>query len=60
MQCPRSFCLAGKAVLNAEYLTVYATDADARNQLCAKAHVLLISSLIMPIELDDRFRISCK
>lgn len=54
------FVKAGKAVLNAEYLTVYATDADARNRLCAKADALLISSLIMPIELDDRFRISCK
>ncbi len=53
------FIAAGKPVLNAEYLDLYATDPDARSALCADANQAGLSTLVLPLALDDSFRFSC-
>ncbi len=53
------FTRAGKPVLNAEYERHLVADAEAREQLCASARAMMISSLVLPPELDDRFRYAC-
>lgn len=45
-----------KAVLNAEYAQVYVSDHQS---LCTQANQLKFSTLVLPLELDDGFRISC-
>ena len=53
------FIRAGKPVLNAEYQPYYANNAGARAKLCTKANKLGLRTLILPEELDGRFRFSC-
>lgn len=53
------FTDAGKAVFNAEYASTYVNDTTARNSLCVEAMNLQMSSLILPLDLDDSFRLSC-
>ena len=53
------FTTAGKAILNAEYLPLYVNDATARNDICVISMTLKMSTLILPLELDDSFRLSC-
>lgn len=52
----RPFVEQGKPVLNAEYLE---RSVDAPGALCASAADLGLRTLILPLELDDSFRISC-
>jgi hypothetical protein len=49
----------GKAVFNAEYKQEYVTDENARKTLCADALNRQFSTLILPLQLDDKFRFSC-
>ncbi len=56
----KAFVDAGKAVLNAEYKKTYRTDAAARAALCQKANQLGLSTLVLPVALDDSFRFSCR
>ena len=49
----------GKAVLNAEYKKEYVNDENVRNALCADALNRQFSTLILPLQLDDKFRFSC-
>ncbi|NOK64120.1 MAG: endo alpha-1,4 polygalactosaminidase [Chloroflexi bacterium AL-W] len=49
----------GKPVLNAEYQQAYIDDANARNALCDESLDLQFSTLILPLALDDDFRLSC-
>ena len=56
----KAFVDAGKAVLNAEYKKTYRTDATARAALCQKANQLGLSTLVLPVALDDSFRFSCR
>lgn len=53
------FIEANKAVFNAEYADIYVNDTTARNSLCVEAMNLQLSSLVMPLNLDDSFRLSC-
>ena len=53
------FIQAGKPVLNAEYLQKFSDDADERDTLCNSANNALFSTLILPLDLDDSFRLSC-
>jgi len=53
------FIKAGKPVLNAEYEETLVTDAAGRQSLCDTSVDENFSTLILPLELDDSFRISC-
>ena len=53
------FTDVGKAVFNAEYKASYVDDASARNSMCVEAMNLQMSSLVLPLNLDDSFRLSC-
>ena len=53
------FIKAGKPVLNAEYQARYVNDAAARKAMCQQASSLGLSSLVLPLDLDDSFRLSC-
>ncbi len=50
------FVEAGKAVLNAEYAESFVADPDGA---CAIASTFGLSMLILPLDLDDTFRIAC-
>ncbi|MDO8736074.1 MAG: endo alpha-1,4 polygalactosaminidase [Thermoleophilia bacterium] len=54
------FIEAGKPVLNAEYEESLVKSAAERRSLCETALGENISTLILPLELDDTFRFSCK
>jgi hypothetical protein len=49
----------GKAVLNAEYQQKYVDNGTARNTLCNESLNRQFSTLILPLDLDDRYRFSC-
>ncbi len=51
--------LASKAVFNAEYAKKYIDHLDERTDLCRKANSEKVRTLILPLEFDDSFRISC-
>lgn len=53
------FTSDGKAVLNSEYKQSYIDDIKSRNALCNKSKNMQLSTLILPLDLDDSFRISC-
>ncbi len=53
------FIDANKAVFNAEYDDTYVNDASTRNALCDNAIDQNLSTLILPVDLDDAFRFSC-
>ncbi len=53
------FINRGKPVLNAEYKQNYVNDANARQALCNDSTARQFSSLILPLDLDDSFRLSC-
>jgi len=53
------FLAAGKPVLNAEYRATLA-EAQAETALCAQAVGENIRTLILPLDLDDSFRVSCE
>jgi len=55
----KPFVQAGKAVFNAEYQTRYQKSEKAQKDLCQQAKKLGLSTLVLPLELDDSFRISC-
>lgn len=53
------FSNQGKAVLNAEYKEAYITNPALRQTLCNDARTMKISTLFLPLALDDSFRYSC-
>lgn len=53
------FITANKAVLNAEYRQKYVDNADSRNALCTDSINREFSTLILPLDLNDAFRLSC-
>lgn len=48
-----------KAVFNAEYQNRWVNDASERATLCEQANTMGLSTLILPLALDDSFRFSC-
>ncbi|MGI1679832.1 MAG: endo alpha-1,4 polygalactosaminidase [Cellvibrionaceae bacterium] len=55
----KPFTDSGKAILNAEYKNTWKNDANERADLCADANAAGISTLVLPLNLDDNFRHSC-
>ncbi|BCG64629.1 MAG: hypothetical protein methR_P2418 [Methyloprofundus sp.] len=55
----KPFINQGKPVLNAEYLQNYISDTAARAGLCTQSLNLQLSSLILPLDLDDSFHFNC-
>jgi hypothetical protein len=55
----KPFINNNKAVLNAEYDAIYIEDKTEQKELCKSSKSMNISTLILPIELDDSFRYSC-
>ena len=53
------FIQAGKPVLNAEYLQKFSDDAHERQGLCNSANNAQFRTLVLPLDLDDSFRLSC-
>jgi len=53
------FVAAGKPVLNAEYDERFIGDPTALSALCAEARSQGLSTLVLPVALDDAFRLSC-
>lgn len=54
------FIIAGKAVFSAEYQTKYVTSTSQRQALCNNTLNRGFSTLILPLELDNSFRYSCR
>ncbi len=61
-ECDRlmPFVKAGKPVFNAEYDSRYVTNEAERERMCSQSERLGIHTLILPLDLDDAFRISCE
>lgn len=55
----RMFTDAGKAVLNAEYVGSEQKALALAATLCPKAKASQTRTLILPLDLDDSFRVSC-
>ncbi|WP_148863819.1 endo alpha-1,4 polygalactosaminidase [Marinobacter fonticola] len=53
------FIDAGKPVFNAEYGSKYVNDPAARDALCASSRLFGMHTLILPLALDDGFRLDC-
>lgn len=53
------FLAADKAVFNAEYDDSYVDDESSRSEICAASHSSGMSTLVLPVDLDDSFRLSC-
>lgn len=53
------FLDADKAVFNAEYEEAYVNDADTRDEICQNATDQGLSTLILPVDLNDSFRLTC-
>ena len=53
------FIDAGKPVLHAEYSETLVSDAEARTLFCDEMVALGLSSMVLPLELDDSFRFVC-
>lgn len=61
-ECDRlaPFTAAGKPVFNAEYAAKYRENTGgARVALCSASRAANIRTLVLPLGLDDKFRISC-
>ncbi|MHB9112138.1 MAG: endo alpha-1,4 polygalactosaminidase [Thermoleophilia bacterium] len=61
-ECDRllPFIEAGKPVLNVEYEESLIRNEPERQSLCYTANEKDFSTLILPVDLDDSFRFSCK
>lgn len=53
------FLDSDKAVFSAEYDGSFVNDASARNEICQESLAMGLSTLILPVDLDDSFRLSC-
>jgi len=54
------FIKANKPVFNIEYAEKYVNDSDQLRHLCDQAISSGFHTLVMPLELDDTFRLDCK
>ncbi len=53
------FINQGKAVFNVEYKESYVNDKASREALCLDAKNRKFTTLVLPLSLDDSFRLSC-
>lgn len=60
-ECERltPFIEAGKPVLHAEYAETLVNDPEARALFCDEMVAIGLSSMVLPLELDDSFRFVC-
>lgn len=61
-ECDRlnPFLSAGKPVFVAEYKAIYRTNSGgARDAMCAASRAQGLRTLVLPVELDNRFRFTC-
>ena len=58
-ELPNPFTKGGNPVFNAEYPVDRAVGSTLRDEYCAEADRLGIHTLILPLELDGSWRISC-
>lgn len=56
----KAFSDNNKAVFSAEYDEAYLSDDNARKAVCDLSAQLAISTLFLPWDLDDSFRIACE
>lgn len=54
------FIRQSKAVFNTEYAEEFVKNAAKRAELCQKSQKIGFSTLILPLLLDDSFRLSCQ
>ena len=54
-----AFTSAGKPVFNAEYQSRWRNNAAERERLCQASRAAGLRTLVLPLALDDRFRLSC-
>jgi len=54
------FIDANKSVFEAEYSEEYVTNSIEREKMCQESNSLKFQTLVLPMELDDTFRYSCK
>ena len=54
------FIDAAKPVFNAEYADSFVDDDNQRNSMCEDANSRGFATLVLPLDLDDSFRISCR
>lgn len=54
------FIASGKPVLNVEYQGVLLHDPSARTRMCEASTHMEFSTLVLPMALDDSFRLSCQ
>jgi hypothetical protein len=61
-ECDRlsAFIDAGKPVLHAEYAERYVASVGERETLCQQSATLQLSTLVLPLDLDDAYRYSCE
>lgn len=55
-----TFIAKGKPVFNVEYQSKYVNNATTRQSLCNASLAAQFSTLILPLNLDDKFRYSCR
>lgn len=53
------FIDAGKPVFNAEYAARFVDDIEQQQAMCTAARARNLRTLVLPLDLDDSFRISC-
>lgn len=53
------FIKNNKPVLSAEYRKIYVDDVSQKNTMCKQSLALKFSTLVLPLELNDVFRLSC-
>ena len=53
------FIAANKPVLHAEYDSRFRNNPAERAKLCAQSIALGLSTLILPVDLNDEFRFTC-
>ncbi|MEP3349559.1 MAG: endo alpha-1,4 polygalactosaminidase [Marinomonas sp.] len=54
------FIKKGKPVLNVEYRKIYLDDLSERASMCKQSLALEFSTLLLPSDLNDDFRVSCQ
>ena len=55
----RPFVAAGKPVLNVEYAGSLAEANELAASVCPRARAVGLRTLVLPVDLDDEFRVSC-
>jgi hypothetical protein len=54
------FITSGKPVLNVEYQSQLVREASLRAHMCEASNRMQFSTLVLPVTLDDAFRLSCQ